>query len=68
MTDQAWARFERSGSIADYLKYREDHSGNISSQTDMVSETRMDVKKVKEIWDTGGNYRDIEKTKMEKYH
>ena len=48
MTDQAWARFEHSGSIADYLQYKDNHSGSTGSQTDTVSVTGMDVKRVRE--------------------
>ena len=68
MTDQAWARFEHSGSIADYLQYKDNHNGSTDSQTDTVSLTWTDVKMVKEICDTGGDHRDIEKTETEKYH
>lgn len=48
MTDQAWERFEHSGSIADYLQYKEKDIEDAGSQKGTVSLTRMDVKGVRE--------------------
>lgn len=40
MTDQAWERFEHSGSIADYLQYKENNFRSTGSQTGTVEATQ----------------------------
>ena len=62
MTDQAWARFEHSGSITDYLQYKEDRCmQNSTGETGTVGRKVPDGTKLKEFQDISRHHGNTQK-------